>query len=225
MKKALIINFKTYPTGTGAQAEKLAKLCSKVAAASKEVDVMLAVQAADIGRVARAAPHCKILAQHVDAISPGKNTGWLLPESAKESGAIGTLLNHAEHRLSPDTLKACIARAKEAGLFTAACADTADNSAKIAAMVPDCIAIEDPELIGGKVSVSTANPNLITDAVRKIKAVADIPALCGAGVNSKDDMKMAVKLGTLGGLVANAVMSAENPRKMVEELVAGIAGK
>ena len=225
MKKTLIINFKTYPTGTGAQAEKLARLCSEVAGKNKDVDIMLAVQAADIYSIAKAAPHCKALAQHIDPISPGKNTGWLLPEDAKANGAFGTLLNHAEHRLSQDILKACIVRAKEAGLFTVVCADTADNAGKIASMGPDCIAIEDPALIGGKVSVSTANPKLITDAVKKIQAVADIPALCGAGVNSGKDMMIALKLGTMGGLVANAVMNAENSKKVVEELVAGLFGK
>ena len=225
MKKTLIINFKTYETGTGANAEKMAKLCNEVAARNKNIDIMLAVQAADIYRVAKAAPQCRVLAQHVDAISHGKNTGWVLSEAVKENGAFGTLLNHAEHRLPLDLLRESIKRAKEAGLFTVVCADTAENAGKIAAMRPDCIAIEDPALIAGKVSVAAANPTLITDAVRKIKAVAAIPALCGAGVNNKDDMKVALKLGTLGGLVANAVMNAEDPKKVVEELVSGLSGK
>ena len=69
-------------------------------------------------------------------------------------------LNHAEFKLTDEVLEKSIGRAKQAGLEVLACAETAERAEAIANMriKPDMIAIEPPELIGGDISVSTANP-------------------------------------------------------------------
>src|SRR3989344_1802069 len=102
----IIVNFKTYPQATGDNAARLAKACEKVAKASG-VNIIAAVQASDIYRVASSAK-IPVFAQHVDNIDYGKNTGFILPEAVKDAGASGTLLNHAEHKLDYKVLKATI---------------------------------------------------------------------------------------------------------------------
>jgi len=96
------------------------------------------------------------LRQHIDEIDFGKNTGFLLPESVKQAGAEATLLNHSEHRLDFDLLKSSIERAKQAELKTVVCARDVEDAKKIAHLNPDFIAIEPPELIGTKTSISEA---------------------------------------------------------------------
>jgi triosephosphate isomerase len=81
-------------------------------------------------------------------------------------------------------------------------------------MKPDYIAVEPRELIGGKISVSQARPELISDTVKAVKT----KVLCGAGINTRQDVKKALKLGAKGVLVASAVAKSKNPGKVLKEL-------
>src|SRR3989338_5016291 len=92
----IIINFKTYASATGKNAVKLAKICESVAKKSK-TNIAVAVQAADIYRVAQAVA-IPVLSQHIDDVDYGSNTGSVLPEDVKQNGAEGPLLNHSEKR-------------------------------------------------------------------------------------------------------------------------------
>ena len=47
----------------------------------------------------------------------------------------------------------------------------------------------------------------------------NIKILCGAGVNSKKDVEIAIKLGAKGILLASAVVKAANQKKVIEELI------
>ncbi len=214
---AIIVNFKTYRQATGDNAVRLAKACEKVAKASG-VNIIAAVQAAEIYRVASAA-RIPVFAQHVDSIGYGKNTGYILPQSIKEAGASGTLLNHAEHKIDYETLEAAIGSCKRLGLTTVVCAEGKEEAATVARLNPDFIAVELPELIGTLVSVSKANPEAVTSAIAEIKRIRDIPVLCGAGVANGEDVKKALELGTVGVILATAVTTAKNPEAALAELV------
>ncbi|MBW2970396.1 triose-phosphate isomerase [Candidatus Woesearchaeota archaeon] len=202
-----IINFKAYRNSTGANAIKLAKICSKFK------NVAIAVQPADIHATAR----CKlpVLAQHVDLIEYGAKTGWILPESCQQMGAIGSLVNHSEHRIPMQQIKKTIERLRKLKMISIACAATPKEAVQIAKFKPDVIAIEPPELIGGNISVSEAKPEVITKTTHKIKT----PVLCGAGVHTRKDVQHAIKLGAKGILVAHAITNAKNPGKALKELV------
>ena len=218
-----VVNFKTYKEATGKNAVKLAKECEAAAKkATGKVKVAVAVQAVDIFRVAAAIDKkvVEVFAQHIDANGQGKSTGFVTAEAVKEAGASGTLLNHAEHKIT-DIAKR-IATAKMAELTTVACAADIAEAKVIAGMnpAPDYIAIEPPELIGGKVSVSEARPELIAAAVAAVKkANSKITVLCGAGVNTAEDVEKALELGTEGILVASAVVLAKEPEKALAELI------
>jgi len=212
----IIVNFKAYERGTGPAAVKLAKLCEAAAKATR-VQIAIAVQPADISAVAKAVK-IPIFAQHIDPIQYGTFTGSILAESVKSAGASGTLLNHAERRLANPDIRECIHRARKAGLLTVVCAENSHRAAEIVQYKPGMIALEDPELISGKVSISSADPEMIRSAVRKVHAIADIPLLCGAGVHSALDVKSAMALGTRGILIANAVVNAPDAKRVLIQL-------
>jgi triosephosphate isomerase len=46
-----------------------------------------------------------------------------------------------------------------------------------------------------------------------------VDPLCGAGVNSREDVEKAGELGCKGVLVSSAVMKAEDPREVLEGMI------
>ena len=214
MKKPLIvINFKNYESAVGKNALRLAKLSESV---SK--NIIVCVQSADIYQLSKHT-NLSIFAQHIDPITYGSDTGFILPESVKSAGAKGTLLNHSEHRLDIDTIKATLKRAKEVGLKTIICAKDAKESAMLSKLKPDYIAMEPPELIGGDISVSTAEPYLIKDTVTLVKkANSNVKILVGAGIKTGKDVKISLKLGADGVLIASGVTSAKNKTRVLKDL-------
>jgi len=213
----LLINFKTYEEGTGGRGLKLAKIIERVAGQTG-ANIAIAVQIAEIQRIASEVG-IRVYSQHMDGIQFGSNTGWILPETIKDAGAVGTVLNHAEHQMNPDALRGAMERAKELKLKTVACANTPDYAKAVAKLSPNYIAVEPPELIGGTISISTAKPEVITNS---LKVVGKIPLLVGAGVKTKEDVRKGIELGASGVFVASAIMKALNPEKAVKDLVAGL---
>ncbi|RLJ02084.1 MAG: triose-phosphate isomerase [Candidatus Aenigmatarchaeota archaeon] len=211
-----IINFKTYEKGTGINALKLANIISDVREELK-VDIWAAPQFVDLKEIAKIVP---TLSQHIDAISYGSNTGSILPKSIKEAGAIGTLINHSEKKLSLQQIEACINLAKQLDLKTVCCAADIKEAMEISKFSPDYIAFEDPELIGTGKSISQTKPELVSRFVEILKELnPDIIPLCGAGISKKKDVKKAEELGAKGVLVASAVVKAENQREALLNLV------
>ena len=217
----IIVNFKTYKESTGDNAIKLAEICNKTAKETK-TSIAIAVQSTDIYRISKIVS-IPVLSQHIDAVDFGKNTGFLLPESVKQAGAEATLLNHSEHRLDFDLLKKSIQRAKQAGLKTIVCAKSTEETKNVANLNPDFIAIEPPELIGTKISISEARPEVISNSVKAVKSInKKIKVLCGAGIHNKEDVKKAVELGADGILVAVGVVKARNQESALKDLVNGL---
>ncbi|MCX6817416.1 MAG: triose-phosphate isomerase [Candidatus Aenigmarchaeota archaeon] len=220
MKDALVllINLKTYDEGTGANALKLAKAAFSLG--KEKVEIIFAAQATDI-RMLSKETHIPIFAQHVDSVKFGSSTGWILPEAVKSAGASGTLLNHSERRIDFETAKRSLARCRELGLRVVMCAESPEKAQELASLRPDYIAIEPPELIGGDISVSKAKPEVITESVQKVHAVAHVPVLCGAGVKDGEDVRKALALGAKGILVASGVVKAKNPVEAIKNLLVG----
>ena len=216
----IITNFKTYEEGTGAKALELAKAHAKVATETG-VSFGIAVQPTDLTMLS-ASISLPVFAQHVDAVDFGANTGAILPATVKSSGATGTLLNHSEKRVSMDHIKKAIEMAKALNLFTIVCAIDDNEAREIAKMGPDLIAVEPPELIGGDISVSKANPDLIK---RSVEAVGKGKLLVGAGVKTGEDIRIAIELGASGVLLASGVVKAKNPEEVLRELASGIRSK
>jgi triosephosphate isomerase (TIM) len=211
----LITNFKTYECATGEKALVLAKIHEKIAKKHPGITIAIAVQPTDIYMIASEVS-IPVFAQHFDIITHGKNTGYILPEALKRAGAVGSLINHAEHQIPLAMVAESLIRASQVGLMTIACAQDHQEAVNIAALKPDFVAVEPPELIGGDVSISTAAPHVIKDAVAGVKGV---PILVGAGVKDGSDVEIGLKLGAKGVLVASGVVQADDPERVLEQLV------
>jgi triosephosphate isomerase len=164
-----------------------------------------------------------IFAQHIDPVGHGAHTGHVLPESVKEAGAIGTLINHSERRLTIADIEAANSRARAVGLLTCVCTNNIETSAAIASLGPDYLAVEPPELIGGDISVSKAKPEIVSGSVEKVKAINPfVLVLCGAGVKNGEDVKKAIELGSSGVLLASGVVKAKDVGAVMRDLLSGL---
>jgi len=210
------VNFKTYLEATGRRALELAKKAEKVYS-EVEVCIGVAPQFVDITTIAKAVS-IPIFAQHTDPVTPGSFTGWVLPEAVRQAGAVGTLINHSERRLKLADIDATIARAREVGLTSVVCTNNAAVSTAAAALKPDIIAVEPPELIGTGIPVSKAKPEVVTKTVELVRRVnRDVVILCGAGITRGEDVSAALRLGTAGVLVASGIVKAKDPHKVLLE--------
>lgn len=216
----IIVNFKTYPNGSGDKGLELAKIHEKVAKESG-VSIAIAVQAVDLRHIAMNVD-IPVFAQHFDFADEGAYTGHITAHAVKASGAYGALLNHSEKRISLDDIEESVDLARRLGLYTVVCADTPYTGKAAAELDPNMIAIEPPDLIGGEVSVCTARPQIVTDAVTMI---GKDKVLVGAGIKSRADVASAIKDGAKGILVSSGIVKSMDPEKALRELVAGIKGE
>jgi triosephosphate isomerase (TIM) len=211
------VNFKTYIEATGKRGVELAKVADQVSRDSG-VTIVVAPQFTDLKTVTEAV-EIPVFSQHIDPIKPGAFTGHILADAVKAAGASGTILNHSERRIKISEIEEILSLARVSDLVSVVCTDTPGVSAAVASLGPDMIAIEPPDLIGTGVSVSKARPELITNAVRRIRSVNNaVEILCGAGVSTAEDVGKALELGTRGVLVSSGVVKGANPGQLLENM-------
>jgi triosephosphate isomerase (TIM) len=216
-RPVVIVNLKTYPQATGEGALRIAQAAARVAEETG-AGMAIAPQAADIRLVRDAG--VPVFAQHAQPRTPGSNTGYDLAPALKGAGAVGTLINHAEHRLTLADVSAAVEIAKAMDWQSVVCTDTTRTSAAAAALSPDFVAVEPPELIGGDVSVTSADPDIVSGARDAVKRVSsDVRLLCGAGVKTGDDVAAALELGADGVLLASGVAKAKDPEAALRGLL------
>jgi triosephosphate isomerase len=217
----ILINFKTYSEATGKNAVRLSKIAEEVSLETG-VNVAVAPQFADIAYVCDAVS-IPVFCQHIDSISPGSSTGHVLLESVKEAGVIGTLINHSERQLRLRDIEIIVARTREADMISVVCTNNAAVSQSAAALKPNIISLEPPELIGTGIPVSKSKPEVVNETVRLVRHVnPNVITLCGAGITKGEDVSAALKLGTKGVLVASGIVKAKDPRKVIMEFAEAI---
>ncbi|SFR46058.1 triosephosphate isomerase [Halogeometricum rufum] len=209
----ILVNLKAYPCDP-------IEVSTAARDVAEESGVRIAVspQAADLRRVADTG--VETWAQHVDPNDYGSHTGSTLAEAVAEAGAAGTLINHSEKRLKLADVDGSVRAAERAGLETCVCANNPAQVGAAAALGPDSVAVEPPELIGGDDSVATADPDIVRDAVEAAGEVDEsVEVFCGAGISTGDDVDAAGDLGATGILLASGVAKADDPRAALEDLV------
>jgi triosephosphate isomerase len=210
----VLVNLKAYdcdPLAVGRAAVEVAD--------ASGVDVAVAPQTAHVERVAETG--VATWAQHVSGVDHGSHTGSTLAEAVADAGAEGTLLNHSEERLRLAAIDAGRRAADRAGLRTVVCANNPAQVGAAAALGPDAVAVEPPELIGTGTPVSQADPEIVEDAVAAAGAVdEEVDVYCGAGISTGEDVVAASDLGADGVLLASGVATAADPRAALEDLVA-----
>ncbi len=214
----VIINFKAYKEGFGKRAYELGKIVESVAA---KVDDYLAIAVSflDLPILAKELG-IDVFAQHVDAVEFGSHTGRINAEMIKEYGAKGSLINHSERRLRLADIEFNVSKLKELGMASVVCTNNVTTTAAAAALDPEFVAVEPPELIGTGIPVSKAEPEVVENSVKAAKSVnKKVRVLCGAGITTHEDYVKALELGAEGVLLASGIVKAKDQKKALEELV------
>jgi len=216
----IVVNFKTYATASGEAAEALLSAMERVAGGRAKL--VAAVSAFDLPLLAQRAAGVHVWSQHLDPVGLGGLTGWLEPQTALARGAAGSLINHAEHKVELDHVRRLLDMLPD-GFPVCACAADVEEARALAELNPTYIAVEPPELIGGDISVTTADPSIVTETVAAVKAVNPaVRVLCGAGVKNGADVAKAIELGAEGVLLASGVTKAENVHEVLSDLVSSL---
>ncbi len=220
MQPLIVVNFKTYATAMGQKAVDLAQAMER--ASKDHVRMIAVVSAFDLHAVKQAAPSLEVWSQHLDPVGQGSFTGWLQPINAIERGAQGTIINHAEHKVDIEHVQQLMEQLPDE-FPMCACAADVNEAHQLAELGPTFIAVEPPELIGGDISVTTADPAIVSDTVNAVRAInSHVRVLCGAGVKDGKDVKTAVELGAHGVLLASGVTKASDVDAVLADLVAGL---
>jgi len=215
----IVINLKTYREVTqNDHVIELAQICQQVFE-QYHVSIVLCVQATDITEVAKFVT-IPVFAQHIDPIEPGKNTGFISGFAAKQAGATGVMINHSEHRIGDENIRKTMQIAKQNGLQTLLCVENAAEAQRLIDSQPDIIALEDPILIGGNVSIVTND-----EGKQKVQEFVNLhlPTKClvGAGVKDGNDVKVSMEMGANGVLIASGFDLASDPKTVLEDLCKG----
>ncbi|MFH0815879.1 MAG: triose-phosphate isomerase [Methanobacteriota archaeon] len=215
------INMKTYPESTGTCGVRLARICQEASEATGK-SIAVAPPQCDLALYASTFT-IPILAQHLDNVKPGGTTGRVTPEAVNDIGCAGALINHSEYRIPPEDVKALVERCRQLGLVSIVCTKDAEESLEYAKFKPDFIAVEPPELIGGDISVTTANPGVVSDSVAAVKKISPTTkVLCGAGVKNGADVRKALELGADGVLLASGVVKAKDQKAVIEDMMGAL---
>jgi len=229
----IVINFKDYPESLGKNAVSLALVVDEVAGGFGDAagggQIMIAVHPTDLravrealtGRAQGSRP--SVVSQSLDFYTKkGAQTGRMTPNVLLETGVSGGIVNHAENPRTNEEILKILKDFKSADpkFIVIVCAESVARAVEICSVckdvLPDYIAIEPPELIGGDISVTT-RPELIKEAVSQINC----PVLVGAGVKSSEDLKKALEFGAKGVLLASGIVkpNGKTPKEALEELV------
>ncbi len=218
MKRPLIINFKNYEEVSGDRAIKLADSARQVAE-NLQLEIVLAPPHPILALIAKEI-RIPVICQHVDDEKMGPSTGFIMPEIAKSYGAVGSLINHSEHRMEMSSISRIVKRLRKLDMVSIVCAQEPQEVVDISNLEPDFIAIEPPELIGSGRAVSKENPAIITKSIEGAGSRSSI--ICGAGISDKDDVSKAMDLGSQGILVASGVIKAASWEKKITELASAM---
>jgi triosephosphate isomerase (TIM) len=221
LKQPLIINFKNYEEVSADRAIKLAESAREVAERLR-IEIVVAPPQPMLALIANKI-HIPVIGQHVDNEKMGPSTGFIVPEIVKSCGAIGSLINHSEHRIERSSIASLVERMRKLGMASIVCAQEPREVAEISSTLqPDFIAIEPPELIGSGRAVSKENPAIITKSIDAAGSRSRV--ICGAGITDKDDVTKAMELGSQGILVASGIVKATSWEKKIAELASGMKG-
>jgi triosephosphate isomerase len=214
----IVLNMKTYLESTGKNALEIAKLMDQISIETG-ISMAVSVQSIDIKECSENIS-IPVFAEHIDPIRPGSHTGWILPEAVKIAGASGSLINHSEHRLNLADIDFLISRANELDLDQIVCSNNIATSKALASLSPNFVAVEPPELIGGDISVTSADPDIVKESVNAVRVIDEkVKVLCGAGVKNGEDVAKAIELGSVGVLLASGIIKSKNKEKVIRNLI------
>ena len=185
-----------------------------------DVDVVLDIPDTEIYNVAKHVKRVHVYSQHMDSIPVGRGMGRTLPEALKAAGAVGVMLNHAEHKLTLEEIAEAIKRADEVGLATMVCADSIEEVKAVAKLGPNILVAEPSELIGtGK----PADKEYVDEVIKVIREInPDIKPFPSAGISKGEDCYNIIKAGSSASGCSSAIAKAADPLALAEEMIAAV---
>ena len=186
-----------------------------------DMDVLVDVQTTDLRLIAQnTSSRIHVFAQHMDPVCIGRGMGQILPEAVKATGAVGVMLNHAEHKMPLEQIRKAIARADEIGLATIVCSSSEAEILAVAEMRPNIVVAEPSDLIGTGVSVSR---EYVETCIHLVKSVdPHILVLPSAGIACGQDCYHIIKAGADASGSSSAICKAPNPAAMAEEMMEAV---
>ena len=113
-----------------------------------------------------------------------------------------------------------IARARELGIETIACADSLAEGTAIAAFRPDILLCEPTDLIG---TGRTADDSYTPSIVAKIRSIdPTIAVMIASGITTADDVYRVVRLGADGSGATSGILNAPDPTERIMEMAKAI---
>lgn len=220
MKGPIIINCKNYLEIAGEKIFQLSEIAQDISE-RYEIEIIIAPPQNSLFYLSQFIK-IPLICQHVDDEKIGPTTGFIIPELAKSYGAVGSLINHSEHRIEHTHIQKLVERLRQLNMTSIVCAATSKEVGELARLNPNMIAIEPPELIGTGKAVSKVNPSIITQSVEEAgKHSENIKVICGAGIVDKADVQSAVKLGSKGILLASGLIKSGTWKDKLKELCEG----
>ncbi|TLX68234.1 MAG: triose-phosphate isomerase [Thaumarchaeota archaeon] len=214
--KPLIINLKNYSEISGDNSIRIVE-DAKNARLMNHADIVVAPPPSSILALSKIA--IPIVSQHVDDAAIGATTGFIVPEIVKSYGAVGSIINHSEHKIEYLQIKSLVKRLRDLEMVSIVCAADLDEVEKTSRLSPDFLAIEPPELIGKGVAVSKANPSIVRNSVKVVKRVSPaVKVICGAGIVDKYDVEKAIELGAEGILISSGIVKSSSWYDKILEL-------
>ncbi|RJX69375.1 triose-phosphate isomerase [Vibrio sinensis] len=212
------VNPKSYLYGD--ELLKVAKAADQLAE-QYDIDIFFTAQHVDLFRIKSATKNLIVTAQHMDAISPGRGMGRILPDALAAAGTQAVFLNHAENPLTSHQLTKAVQKAKQLGLYSIVCADTLEEATFIATLHPDIMVCEPTELIG---TGQTSDENYITATQYAINAISpNTLVLQAAGISTAKDVEYVIQNGAHGTGATSGIFAAPDPiiamTEMIEALV------
>jgi triosephosphate isomerase len=212
----LVINLKNYNEISGDNSIKIVEDAKNVSLLNHK-EIIIAPPLSSILTLSKI--KVPIISQHVDDASLGATTGFVIPEIVKSYGAVGSIINHSEHKIEHSQIRSLVRRLRDLNMISIVCADDLKEVEALSQFSPDFLAIEPPELIGKGIAVSKANPSIIKDSVQAVKGISStVKVLCGAGIVDKTDVQKALELGAEGILVSSGVVKSSSWYNKILEL-------
>lgn len=187
-------------------------------AVKHDMNVIFTTPFANIAQIAACTRKILVFAPHMDSLTAGRGLASILPESVREAGAKGVMLNHTEKQLSIARLIQTISRAREVNMMSIVCATSILETHAIAQLHPDLIVSEPLELIGTGESVNTGFVSRAMDAVLSVDQ--NIGVLVAGGVSTGEDVYNIIRAGADATGSSSAVALAKDPRKIIGEMLA-----
>lgn len=175
---------------------------------------------ADLRLIAGETRHIVVTAQNMDALSPGRGMGAVLPESLAEAGARAVVLNHAECPKTLAQLTACVRRAHALGLLSIVCADSAEEAGAAAVLGADVVLAEPTRLIG---TGTAAGVDYIQESVRAVRRAAPhVKVMIASGITVPMDAYRVVFSGADGTGSTSGIVKAPDPPLRLEEMAKAV---